>query len=177
MRKLTQAVRRGAVQARGVVGAASARSELAVLQHRFPSEHPRFGRRRPELSSCIVRVSVACRVFRGVAVPRCQEFASSNVGSSLLCGVERGAEVAVPRRQPHNAPVSLGESSACQQTVVVSHAPSHRLLVAPGVRSLSVSAGVSRKAVVLALFHQRSNPSIEGTRSGLRPPRAPHVER
>jgi len=177
MRKLTEAIQRGAAQARSVVGAASAGSELVLLPHRFPSDHPRFGRRSPELSVCVVRVSAACRVLPGVAVPRWHEFASSNACASLL--FERRAEVAVPQRRQHNAPVSLGESGALERTVVASHSPSRGLLVAHGVRTLAVSAGVSRTAAVLSLFHRRSNPSIEGTStSKLRLlVAAPHVKR
>ena len=189
MRKFTQAIHGGAVQARSVAGVVSATLVLLKQQHRFPSEHSRFGRRRPELSAYVVRASVASRVYRAVPVPRCHEFVSSNVGASLLCGVERGAEVAVPLRQQHNAPVSLSESIACQRTVVVNrpenhpapvarnHAPNRPVQVAPCIRGFVVCVDADRKAVVLSFLHQRSNPSVEGTRSGLRPPRAPHLKR
>ena len=154
MRKLHQESMGSAVQARGVAGAASARSELVVLQHRFASDHPRFARRHPQ-------------------------FTARSVGGSAVSHVHPSAEVAVRLRQQHNAPVSLDESSACQRTVSMSHAPRHRRPVASAVRGLAASAAVSRKAVVLASFHQRSNPSIEGTSSGMlrMPPAAPHVER
>ena len=164
MRKFTQAIHGGAVQARSVVGAASARSELAVLQHRFASEHPDFAWRHPE-------------------------FTARSVGGSPVSHVHPGAEVAVRLRQQHNAPVSLGESSACQRTVAVNrpknhpvaaamnHAPNHLVRVAPCISGFSACIGANRKAVVLSSFHQRSNPSVEGTRSGLRPPRAPHLKR
>ena len=164
MRKFTQAIHGGAVQARSVVGAASARSELAVLQHRFASEHPGCGWRHPQ-------------------------FTERSVGGSAVSRVHPGAEVAVPPRQQHNAPVSLSESSACQRTVIVNrpenhrvaaamnHAPNHPVRVAPCISGFAVCVGVDRKAVVLSSLNRRSNPSVEGTRSGLRPPRAPHLKR
>ena len=141
MRKLHQESSRRAVQARGVVRAASVAPEWVMLQHQWVSHAPRSGWRHPE-------------------------FVARNVVSSAKGVVRCVVRLAVCRRQQHNAFVSLGQVSALPGKVGMEHFTQGSVHVPATIVNVPLGVGAARMAVVQSPLNRRSNSSVEGTHNG-----------